>query len=98
MKNELTETEAKVYEMIERFKENNLYLDYLEFVDEVCWMIKCDFMLNTPKSENELADRIIKSMKFIIDKNKGKNVLFFSQLENEDLNMIGALILGLIEG
>lgn len=98
MKNELTETEAKVYEMIERFKENNLYLDYLEFVDEVCLMIKCDFMLNTPKSENELADRIIKSMNFIIDKNREKNVLFFSQLENEDLNMIGALILGLIEG
>lgn len=94
---EMNETEQAAMDMVNRFKKNKkIYEEYLKFVDDVCMMIKCDFMLNCPKSEHEIAERIAKALRFTIKKHKG--CAFLNNLEKDDMNMIGALILGLIDG
>lgn len=97
MDKELNETELAAMEMINRFKSNQkIYEEYLKFVDDVCTMIKCDFMLNVPQTEQELSERIVKALKFTINRHRG--CAFLKNLQKDDMNMIGALILGLIDG
>lgn len=92
----MNETEQAAMDMINRFKKNQrIYEEYLKFVDDMCMMIKCDFILNCPQDEKELAERIIRALKFTIEKHRG--CAFLKNLEKDDMNMIGALILGLID-
>lgn len=92
---EMNEIEQASIDMINRFKKDQkIYEEYLKFIDSVCMMIKLDFMLNCPKNEQELAERIEKALKFAIDKHY--DWCFF--LKKNDLNIIGALITNLIKG